>query len=182
MEGFGLIWADWTKMHLKKIWKRYKEIKYWKQWMEEIWSNFLNLMPSLYDQESKPNARDWKAAQEALYKTWKIVQKIQIWFQGYKAIRDTKPISIASLGIPERIPININHKSVRNWYLEPQLYQINCIIIHSIICVICEFCLLILVHIEVLKLTSTFNCIFIDHTRLYHDWMLGFPELQIRDS
>ena len=56
MEGFGLIWADWTKMHLKKIWKRYKEIKYWKQWMEEIWSNFLNLMPSLYDQESNPNA------------------------------------------------------------------------------------------------------------------------------
>ena len=68
-----------SKMHMKKIQKDLKKIKYWKQWMEEIWSNFLNLMPSLYDQESKPNEKHWKAAQKNKLQTWEIFHKTQNW-------------------------------------------------------------------------------------------------------
>ena len=72
MEGFGLIWADWTKLHMEKIWKNLKKIKYWKQWMPWILSNFVDLKASLYDQESKPKARRLKAALRSPTQTWKI--------------------------------------------------------------------------------------------------------------
>ena len=75
MEGFGLIWADWTKLHMEKIWKNLKKIKDWKQWMPWILSNFVDLKASLYDQESKPNCLGQKTAQELTLHTWKIAWK-----------------------------------------------------------------------------------------------------------
>ena len=160
-------------MHMKKIWKDFYKIKDWNHWMPWILFNFIDLMPSLYDQECKPNAFTHKAALRSYTQTWKFSLKVQNWFQGYKAIQDTKPISIASLGIPEQIPIDINHQNALNRYHELRLYLKIFEIVHHNLSILCTFYLLILVPYEVLKLTMVFNWIIMHRMRFCHNQFLG---------
>ena len=56
MARFGWFEHDWTKMHMKKIQKDLKEIKYAKQWMPWILCSFVDLIASIHNQNHKPNA------------------------------------------------------------------------------------------------------------------------------
>ena len=70
-ERFGADWHNWEQIHLKKIWKRYEEIKYVKSSMPWILFSFLDLIISLHIQDDNPNAKELKAAPKDPGQTWK---------------------------------------------------------------------------------------------------------------
>ena len=178
-----LDWLAWlrAKNTWKKIEKRSLENQIFNSLIQEILSNIFDLMHSLQRLDQKPNRARLSAAPKSICKTWNFGQKVQNCKPLYRSIQSTRLGSIASLKVPERVPIHIIHSNSNNWYIEPKLHQENSTIVHHDSRILCIFYLLIHVHYDILMLTNIFNCIFVRYIRLCHVWVLGFSEVGIGD-
>ena len=179
MEGFGLIGTNWHQMHMEKIWKRFHEIKYWKQWTQRILCNIFDLACSIHIQAHNPKPGRLQAAPQEAIAYWNFSQKLKHWKPVSSSIQTPILVLSSSWDITERFLININHQNALNWYQESGLYlEIFEIAQHDSI-IFLHFSLLIHVHIDVSKLTITFNCIVSLCIRFHHWQILGFQGSKI---
>ena len=114
-ERFGADWHNWEQIHLKKIWKRYEEIKYVKSSMPWILFSFLDLIISLHIQDDNPNARQLSAALRNHIQTWKILQESQYWKLVFRSIQASILVLSASSSFTERVPIKNINPNAKNW-------------------------------------------------------------------
>ena len=93
--------------------------------MLEIVCNIFDLTYSIHTQHHNPNAIRLQAALRKQNTNLKIVQKVEFWNQGYRAIQGTKPIAIASLDNSKRFSIKNNKSNALKRYHKVKLNQEN---------------------------------------------------------
>ena len=121
-----------------------------------------------------------KLRPKALEKDWKFSLKLKYWKLVLRSIQASIFVLSASLSIPEGVPININHKSSKNWGTELKTFHGNSKIVFYILRVFMTFHWLILIPDMISKLTDTFNCIFVPYIWICHARILGLQVSGIR--